>query len=92
MTLFQLNNLQAQIEGYIERHAEPPLTIIGDDTNANGFRVVVPNSSPTVCGDVVRALRPGNNMSIAVDASGNTLTLTSIVPQLESLVNATMNG
>ena len=77
MTLFQLNNLQAQIEGYIERHAEPPLTIVGDDTNANGFRLIVPNESPDVCGDLVRAIAPGSNMSLAVDSSSNIITLSA---------------
>jgi len=64
--------------------------IAGDDTNTGGYRIVVPD--PTDCGETFRALVPGQNMRITVDGSGNLLTLTSIVPQLESLVNATMNG
>ena len=64
--------------------------IAGDDTNTGGHRIVVPD--PTDCGETFRALVPGQNMRITVDGSGNLLTLTSIVPQLESLVNATMNG
>ena len=75
MTLLQLSNLQHQIESYIRQNTEPTLTITGDDTVSGGYRLIIPNPSPDVCGDLVRAIAPGENMNISIN--NNTLTLNS---------------
>ena len=64
--------------------------IAGDDTNTGGYRIVVPD--PTDYGETFRALVPGNNMNITVDGSGTLLTLSSVIPEIESITNGTMTG
>ena len=49
--------------------------VIGNDTASGGYRLIVPD--PDECGTLVRAIAPGDGMSISVDNTTNIMTLNS---------------
>ena len=51
--------------------------VIGNDTAEGGYRVIVPD--PDECGTIVRAIAPGDGMSISIDNTTNIMTLNSAV-------------